>query len=83
MKTIDEVGLKEKLEDIRYIKIRPEAKGVRENDLTCHYCELQNRKWADSLEGWYPYPGTPPTMQLLTVGRPQSKDSPFCWEDHL
>ena len=29
----DEVGLKEKPEDTRYIKIRPEAPGVRAKDL--------------------------------------------------
>ena len=26
-----------------------------------------------------PYPGAPPTTRLLTVGRPQSKDSCFVW----
>ena len=47
----DEVGLKEKPEEIRYIKIRPEAPERISN--FCHYWELQTLKWAvgSSLPG--------------------------------
>ena len=58
MRTIDkdEFGLKEKPEDTRYIKIRPEAPGVQAKDLISNFaiignCRFGNGQGRHSLEG--------------------------------
>ena len=70
------------------LEIRPEAQEVRAKDWIPNFaiirnCSLGNGQGRHSLEGpgmgWNPYPGAPPTTGLLTVGRPQSKDSCFVW----
>ena len=87
----DEVGLKEKSEDTRYMKRLHRNKNRSTGSVgklrtrfptVCHYWKLKTRKWAESSlpegpwEGMNPYPGAPPITGLLVVGIPHSsKDS--------
>ena len=89
----DEVGLKEKPEDTRYMYIKKITSKWDPKHRECgqtkdlipkvihYFWELHTRKWAGlSLSegpgrGLNPYPGAPPTIGLLVVSSPKSKDS--------
>ena len=92
----DEVGLKVKPEDTRYIKRLQQNETQSTGSVgklkiwfptLFHYWELQTREWAGSLKGpvrgWNPYHGAPPTTGLLVVLSPSEHEAPGVWTRDL
>ena len=84
--------LKSQINQKDFIEVRIKAPGVRAmnlipNSAVIGNCRLRNRQGHHSMEGpgrgWNPYPGASPTTELLTVGRPQSKDPCFVWRSFI